>query len=100
MSDLPVRESSSMSSRRMAWRLPSPSTSSMLVADSPAKHAVQHAAIGEHDDVRLVVAFDIAAGVENVDEQLLLAVNAHAGEIGSDGRPFALVAVADGASSW
>ncbi len=87
----------SMSSRRTTCRLPSASISSTEVLDLRGQQPADHAAVGGRHGVLDEVALDAPAGVEDVDQELAARNGGHAGQVGADLAPFAVVPVALGA---
>ena len=81
-----------MSSRRTLCVLPSASSSSIGRLGLGGEQAVEDPAVGGGDGVLDEVPLDAPARVEDVDQQLVLGVGGHAGQVGADLAPLAAVA--------
>ena len=86
-----------MSSRRMTCVLPSASISSIGGLRLGREQAVEDPAVVGRDGVLDEVPLDAPARVEDVDQQFLLGVRGHPGQVGADLAPLAAVGVALGA---
>ena len=75
-------------------RLASVSISSIAVLVSDASRPLSVCPSAVRTGIDAVVAFDGAAGIDQVDEQLVLGMHGHAGEVGADLGPFAGMHVA------
>jgi hypothetical protein len=54
-----------------------------------SEHPGDDPAIFQHDGVDAEIAFDAAAGIEDMDQQFMLWMNRHAGQVGADSLAFA-----------